>query len=318
MKEQNIQFETDVTLKGSVSFPEVSEGKLPLVVIIHGSGPVDRDGNVKNMKMNAYKMLAEFFASIGIAALRFDKRGAGESGGDFYETGMWDLVNDGVAAVQAARKLPEIDPERIFLLGHSEGCILAPAINKQVEAAGLILLAGQADSIRNASEQQVRILEEEVVNMKGFLGIMLRGLKVHKTSTTKQTKLFDEIAASDQTVIKKGLVKINAKWIREHFQYKFEIDLAAVNCPVLAITGNKDVQANPQHVHLLAEKVHGPAEAYNVSKMNHLLRDQEEPASMIKLKSIYKKGFSKPLSPEMLSIIEEWAEKNIILEPAVV
>ncbi|MBT2690606.1 alpha/beta hydrolase [Bacillus sp. ISL-47] len=312
MKERDIQFKTDITLKGTVSLPEKFEGKPPLVVILHGSGPVDRDANVKQMKMNAYKMLAEFFASIGVAVLRYDKRGAGESGGDFYETGMLDLVSDGVAAVKAARELPEIDSDRIFLLGHSEGCSLIPPINKQVNAAGIILLAGQADNVRKASEFQTKQLEEEVTEMKGFIGMLLRALKVHKTTASKQKKLFDEMVESDETVMKKGLTKINAKWAREHFQYEMEEDLAAITCPVLAITGNKDVQVEPNHVHLFAEKVNGPAEGYNVRDMNHLLRDQEEPVSMIKLKSIYKESLTKPLSPEMLSIIKKWAEKYIL------
>jgi uncharacterized protein len=314
MREKKVQFKTDVILKGTVSYPETRSEKYPLVVILHGSGPVDRDGSVKNMPMNAYKLLAEFFAEFGVATLRYDKRGAGESEGDFYETGMWDLVNDGVAAVQAARQLPEVDPERIFLLGHSEGCTLAPAVNKQIQAAGIILLAGQADNVRDASEMQTQILEEEVTNMKGFLGTLLRGLKVHKTAASKQKKLFDEIVASDQTVIKKGVTKINAKWIREHFSYVIEGDLASITCPVLAITGNKDIQVNPNHVHLFAEKITGDVDAYIIDRMNHLLRDQEEPVSMVKIKSIYKKSFSKPLSPEMLAHIKQWSEKNIISE----
>ncbi|CAM3873897.1 alpha/beta hydrolase [Aeromicrobium ponti] len=312
MEERDIQFGTDVILKGTVSLPKQSDGKLPLVVIFHGSGPVDRDANVKHMQMNAYKMLAEFFALFGVAVLRYDKRGAGESGGDYFETGMWDLVNDGAAAVGAARELPEIDPERIFLLGHSEGCSLIPPINKQVKAAGIILLAGQADNVRKASEMQAMLLEKEVTEMKGFNGLLLRALKVHKTTVNKQKKLFDEMVVSDETVMKKGFTKINAKWAREYFQYEMEEDLAAITCPVLAITGNKDVQVNPEHVRLFAEKVNGPAEAYNVGDMNHLLRDQEDPVSMIKLKSIYKKSLTKPLSPEMLSLIRQWAEKYIL------
>lgn len=313
MNEQQIEIASDVILKGTIRFPNnPSTGKLPVVVIIHGSGPVDRDGNVKSMSMNAYKLLAEFFSSIGVATLRYDKRGVAESGGDFYETGMWDLVNDGAAAVEAVRKLPEIDSERVFLLGHSEGCTLAPAINKRVQAAGIILLAGHAENVRNATEMQVDLLEKEVSTMKGFLGILLRALKVHKTSATKQKKTFDEIIASDKTVMRKSLAKINAKWIREHFQYENEDDLVSITCPVLAITGLKDVQVNPQHVKLFVEKVNGPGEAYNISRMNHLLRDQEEESSMIKLKSIYKKGFKEPLSPEMLSIIKNWAEKYML------
>ncbi|AND38056.1 MULTISPECIES: alpha/beta hydrolase [Cytobacillus] len=312
MKEREIDFKTDVNLKGTVSLPKKSEGKFPLVVIFHGSGPVDRDGNAKVMQMNAYKLLAEFFASIGVAVLRYDKRGAGISGGDFYETGMWDLVNDGIAAVKAARELPEINPERIFLLGHSEGCSLIPPINRQADAAGIILLAGNADNVRKASELQARLLEEEVNEMKGVNGVLLRALNVHKTAVSKQKKVFDELMGSEKTVMKKGFTKINAKWAREHFQYNIKEDLAAITCPVLAITGKKDVQVNPDHVHLFAEKVNGRAESYNVPKMNHLLRDQEEEASIVKLKSIYKGSLSKPLSAEMLNIIENWAKSYIL------
>lgn len=312
MKECEIQIHTDIILKGTASFPEKSKGKLPLVVILHGSGPVDRNGNAKSMQMNAYKMLAEFFASFGVAVLRYDKRGVGESGGNYYETGMWDLVNDGEAAVKAAQLLPEVDPDRIFMLGHSEGCTLIPPINRRVDAAGIILLAGHADNVRTASEMQTKLLEEEVAAMKGFNGMLLRALKVHKTTASKQKKIFDEMMESDETVMKKGLTKINAKWAREHFQYEMEEDLTAIACPVLAITGKKDVQVNPEHVHLFAEKVHGPAEGYIVKEMNHLLRDQEEPVSMIKLKAIYKNCLTKPLSPEMLHLIRQWAEKYIL------
>ncbi|KON85538.1 hypothetical protein AF332_00865 [Sporosarcina globispora] len=312
MKERAVEFNTDVNLKGTVSFPEKSEGKLSIVVIIHGSGPVDRDGNAKVMQMNAYKMLAKFFASIGVAVLRYDKRGAGLSGGDFYEAGMWGLVNGGIAAVKAARGLPEINPERIFLLGHSEGCSLIPPINRQAGAAGLILLAGQADNVRKASELQARLLEDEVKEMKGIIGVLLRALNVHKTTFSKQKKVFGEMIESEETVLKKGFTKINAKWAREHFQYNMKEDLACITCPVLAITGNKDVQVNAEHVHLFAEKVNGPAESYNVPMMNHLLRDQEEETSMIKLKSIYKSSLSKPLSAEMLYILKEWVKKYVI------
>ena len=310
--EREINFESDVTLKGTVIIPEHQAENIPLVVIIHGSGPVDRDGNVKGMEMNAYKYIAEFFASLGIASLRYDKRGAGESGGDFYTTGMWDLVNDGAAAVEAVRKLPEINPERIFLLGHSEGAVLLPAINKKAQAAGLIFLAGQADNVRNASEMQVNILEEEVRNMQGLQGKFLRALNIHKSSAEKQRKLFDEIARSDKVVLRKGLAKVNAKWLREHFEYKLTEDLASVSCPVLAVTGSKDVQVDPQHTHIIAEKVNGPAEAYIIEDMNHILRDQEEPITMMKVKTIYKTSINKPLSPKLFSVLKTWTEKNIL------
>ncbi|RSK26780.1 alpha/beta hydrolase [Bacillus sp. HMF5848] len=303
--EKEIQFKSDILLKGTLTLPE-NVTNPAIVVMLHGSGPVDRDENAKQGTINAFKYLADFFANQGIASLRYDKRGVGESEGSYFESGMWDLVNDGVAAVRYAKSLIGINHEKVLLLGHSEGCSLAPAVNKQESVAGMMLLAGQADNVRKATEMQIKIFEKDVQEMKGLLGGILRFLKLHKKAAKKQAKLFEEILASNKAVIRKNGAKVNAKWLREHFNYDNSNDLANITCPIIAITGNKDIQVNPDHVNIYKEKVSGPSVGYIIENMNHILRDQPEPTSIVKMKSIYKNGFTKPLHHELYTKLNKW------------
>src|SRR5690625_4355385 len=120
MNEVHVSFHSDVELKGSLAFPDehVATKQYPAILLLHGSGPVDRDENANMGKMNVFKLLSEALVKEGYAVLRYDKRGIGESAGDFYAAGLFDLVSDGEAALTFLKDHPNIDAERIFLLGH--------------------------------------------------------------------------------------------------------------------------------------------------------------------------------------------------------
>ena len=124
---------SDVKLKGTLTLPEQANNasSVPVVLMLHGSGPVDRDENYKWMKMNVFKELTEYIVPHGFATLRYDKRGVGESEGDYFKAGFWDLVKDAEASVRFLKTNAQIDADRIFLLGHSEGCTIAAALNRR-------------------------------------------------------------------------------------------------------------------------------------------------------------------------------------------
>jgi dipeptidyl aminopeptidase/acylaminoacyl peptidase len=105
-------------LAATLTIPEGKNQKYPLVVMVHGSGPTDRDSNAKGMPMNIFKQLSDAVVAEGFASIRYDKRGVGESKGDYYETGVHDLINDAQDVVEFAKKHPNIDPENVILLGH--------------------------------------------------------------------------------------------------------------------------------------------------------------------------------------------------------
>ncbi|MEJ2280265.1 MAG: alpha/beta hydrolase [Candidatus Lokiarchaeota archaeon] len=147
MQEQEIKFNSNGTeLAGTLTFPSTS-GTFPGVLLIPGSGKVDRDENHKKMKINAFFEISHYLAQNGIASLRYDKRGVGQSGGNYYTTGFYEGVQDALAAIEYLKHQENIQPKNIFILGHSEGSIIATRLaGIGTEVAGIILLSGTAQS----------------------------------------------------------------------------------------------------------------------------------------------------------------------------
>ncbi|MFB4165557.1 alpha/beta hydrolase family protein [Alteribacillus sp. JSM 102045] len=124
-----VEFESDGLLKGMLTIPDADDNSpLPAIVFIHGSGPLDKDENVKKLKLNVFNRLAEWLADQDIASLRYDKRGTGERSGSYHRKGVWDLISDSVTAVSFLKAPPKIDSSKVFILGHSEGGMIAPEI----------------------------------------------------------------------------------------------------------------------------------------------------------------------------------------------
>ena len=146
-------------LPGTLALPK-GDGPFPALVLIHGSGPNDRDETIGPNK--PFADLATGLASRGIAVLRFDKRSK-VYGSSMAATGDLtvkdEVIDDAVAAVAAARANPHIDPTRVFVLGHSEGGMLIPRIAlADPSLAGLIVMAGAARPLEDAIVEQTEYL----------------------------------------------------------------------------------------------------------------------------------------------------------------
>jgi dienelactone hydrolase len=121
----------EITLSGTLMLPEGSR-QHPAVVLFHGSGPQGRD-----------LFMAHWFADQGIAALAYDKRGVGESGGNFRAVPFMDLCDDGLAAIQYLKTRKEIDAKRIGVWGLSQGGWLGPlAASRSADVAFVIAVSG--------------------------------------------------------------------------------------------------------------------------------------------------------------------------------
>jgi dipeptidyl aminopeptidase/acylaminoacyl peptidase len=153
---------TEWELPGTLTIPKDAEGKVPVVVIIHGSGVVDRDGTVG--RQTVYKDLAELLAKHGVASIRFDKRNYAHTDRVILElnhTVKDESIDDALQAVALAKTIEQIDPNMIFIAGHSQGGNLIPRIyeaDKDNLIAGYISLAGNSENAQEAIPRQLEYI----------------------------------------------------------------------------------------------------------------------------------------------------------------
>ena len=150
---------TPYPLNGLLTFPDGMTGPVPAAVFVHGSGPSNMDEKV--MKLTPFKDLAGGLAGHGIASLRYDKRTFVHARrmikGHRTVTVWEETIEDALLAVELLKKDRRIDPERIFLLGHSMGAMLAPRIDAEgADVRGLILMAGTPYRLEDIVLRQLR------------------------------------------------------------------------------------------------------------------------------------------------------------------
>ena len=150
------------SLPGTLTLPAGKTGPLPAVVLVHGSGPNDRDETVLANK--PFRDLAWRLAPKGIAVLRYEKRtrehAARIVASDLSQfTAKEETIDDALGAAAQLRQTAGIEPKRIFVLGHSLGGMLAPRIGQaDPQLAGLIILAGPTRPLEDLMVEQTRYL----------------------------------------------------------------------------------------------------------------------------------------------------------------
>lgn len=229
---------TEYPLPGTLTLPVNVDGLVPAVVIVHGSGPNDRDGTLGALK--PYRDLAWGLASQGIAVLRYDKRTlvygaqmtAAETGSVYDE-----MIDDAVLAVSLLRQTEGIDPERIFVLGHSLGGQFAPLIAAEApEIAGLIIAAGAT-----AGETLSEVLVRQVTYLVGTDGEISPQEQAALDQTIALAAEIDALTPdSDPTTMIMGAP---ASYWLEVNSYDMPAATLAIDVPILVVHGERDYQA---------------------------------------------------------------------------
>ena len=190
---EEVSFSNDeVELSGTLSFPD-GEGSFPALLLIAGSGAQDRDSNLMGFKL--FEIMANHFNQQGLAVLRYDERGVGESSGPaVLMSTTEELARDANAAIRFLLTHDRINKESIGILGHSEGGVIAPKVavmNSQVDF--IILLAGYGVPGIQVSELQVRkaleadtTLTEEYINSMAATNTKLLEYAINDSLTTEQ------------------------------------------------------------------------------------------------------------------------------------
>ena len=141
INEERIIINGEINIGATISYPDKNK-KYPLVILIAGTGSLDRDGNAFGFKTNIYKDLSDMFVSMNSVCIRYDKRGTYESKTNNLNFGLSDYVDDVSAIINYAKKLDNVDSEKIIICGHSEGTMIATLLTQKENLRGIILLGG--------------------------------------------------------------------------------------------------------------------------------------------------------------------------------
>ncbi len=290
----------DQELAGTLTVPD-GPGPHPGALVVPGSGPVDRDSNHAKLPIGVTRELAEALADAGFATLRYDKRGVGESPGNWLAAGLVDNIVDAAAALAALRAQPEVDADRVIAVGHSEGALIVTALAAHGDVpSGVALISGSATPGAELLQWQARKVAPSLPAPVRFL------LRIMGTSVPKQVaENHRKIRATTTDVARIGGRKINAKWTREFLARDPATDLARITVPVLAVTGSKDLQVNPDDLTRIKRLVRGPVEIHEVPDVSHILRTQP---GIPTLRS-YKKDATRPVDQRVLDHVTGWARR---------
>ncbi|MCB0609700.1 MAG: alpha/beta hydrolase [Lewinellaceae bacterium] len=253
-----------VTLAGTLTLPK-GDGPFPAVILISGSGPQNRDEELLGHK--PFLVIADHFTRNGIAVLRFDDRGVGQSTGDFATATSADFATDVQAGVEYLKTRKEINARKIGLAGHSEGGLIAPMVAaKSADVAFIVLMAGPGVSGDKVIRLQSRLIskaegksEQEIKADDNFLKTAFKELKKTKNIEATRLKLkntmmkeMEKLPAADKEklgnldqVATSQVNSITSPWFRYFLFYDPATSLEKVKCPVMAINGGKDLQVDP-------------------------------------------------------------------------
>jgi alpha-beta hydrolase superfamily lysophospholipase len=247
-------------LEGTYLRPE-GHGPFPAALIIAGSGPTDRDGNapVVGLKTNAYRLLAEALAAAGIASLRYDKRGIGASaaaGLHEAELRFDSFIGDAEAMIRWMAGQPGVGP--IFLIGHSEGALIALAASNRLKVAGVVSLAGAGRGIGAVLRSQLAgsPFQEEASKLLGEL-------EAGRTVSGVSPALYPLFRPSVQPFM--------MSWLRLDPAREAKTSKA----PLLIVWGRRDLQVSEADFDALA-RARPDAQTLVIDSMNHVLKDVGE------------------------------------------
>ena len=297
----------EITVAGTVLLPTAAEDAAgqavrAAVVLITGSGALDRDGNDRRAPIDVSRQLADHLVKSGVATLRYDKRGVAASGGEFLRAGLLDNIDDARAAVHMLAAQPECSNVPLLLIGHSEGALIAQALSAGPESTvdGAVLLASPA---KPGEQLLVWQAEKIAPTLPKPIRLILRVLRTDPVK--QQRKFLQRISASSTDVVRMQGRKINAKWFRELLAFDPETHLRAITVPVLAITGDKDLQVDPDDLDIIASTVIGPVTTRRVSDLSHILR--RDPASPTL--GDYRRQIKEPVDNAVLQDISSWIDE---------
>jgi hypothetical protein len=300
--------DSDVTIPGNgfniagtlTTPPAMGRLRHPAIVLVAGSGAVDRDETVAGIPI--FSQLAGALAERGFVVLRYDKRGVGQSGGRVESATLQDYADDLVGITKWLAKRDDVDNRRITAAGHSEGgavAMIAAAREKRISSLVLIAAPGTTGAELILEQQQHQLA------------------LTNASEADKQEKVALQKKIQQAVVTGKGWEELppelrkqaETPWFRSLLQFDPAVHMAKLKQPILIVQPDLDVQVRPHHAEKLAElararKKAGAVEVVRLAGVNHLLA----PAATGEVQE-YGELKEKRISPEVARSIAEWLQK---------
>lgn len=254
-----------IALAGTLTLPPHGS-HVPAVVLVTGSGPQDRNETLFGYQ--PFAAIADTLTRAGIAVLRYDDRGVGQSGGHFVSATTTDFATDAHAAIRYLATRPEVNPRSIGIIGHSEGALVASILADQHpdEVAFIILLAGPGltgeeivvEQLRsNLTPSMPKRAEAERAIQKN---IELVRATAAGTLTSEQLEsqlqelynltkpLYGEatMPVSEEQFVATSKEQFTSPWYQQFIRLDPSAYLSQVSCPILVLFGELDSQVRPQ------------------------------------------------------------------------
>jgi uncharacterized protein len=282
-------------LRGTLLLP-AGEGPWPVALLIAGSGPTDRDGNTRLpdgtlMANNSLRLLAEGLAAAGVAAVRYDKRGIGDSESAALredEMRFDHMVEDAAGWVDLLRRDDRFGP--LTVVGHSEGSLVGLLAARRTGVAGFVSVAGVGRPAADVMATQLRA----AALPEPLLGQMESALAELAAGRTP-----GEVSPLLASLVRPSVHGYLISW----FRYDPAAELRGFEGPVLIVQGTHDIQVPVEEARLLAE-ARPDARLLLIEGMNHVLKDA--PADRAAQMPIYADA-ARPLAEGLVEAIAAFA-----------
>lgn len=299
---QEVSFSNgSAVLKGTLTLPENHTQDTPVLLMVTGSGLQNRDEEVFEHK--PFAVIADALARQGIATLRYDDRGFGESTGDLVNVTTEDLKNDALAGVELLRK----QFRRVGILGHSEGGTIGLMLAAEGKVDFVVSLAGGVVSLEKTLLDQNRWALQQA----GY------SQDVTDRYCTALESLFDELKAGGNpepashglpAELEQNLQMAKAQSSTPYMRYFLGLDLTdrldRITCPVLALNGTKDRQVNcEENLNALLGGLAGQKDIKALDGLNHMFQHCQT-GDLTEYKDI-----EETFAPEALEIIITWLKR---------
>ncbi|HEX8350439.1 MAG TPA: alpha/beta fold hydrolase [Hymenobacter sp.] len=261
-REEQVRFaskDAGVQLAGTLTMP-AGAGPFPAVILLSGSGAQDRDESV--FGHHPFRVIADYLSRRGIAVLRFDDRGIGQSGGNAATVTAADYAKDAQGALAFLRSRPNLNPKQLGLMGHSEGGTAAITAASQPQGPaflvllatpgvpGIDVLARQAMDLARLKTQDPKVLASTEQRQRNMLMIVQQTQDNAKAQAqiikvlTPPVALPPDMAEQIRKAAQAQAVMATSPAFRHILADNPQKTLPAVKCPVLALNGSKDLQVS--------------------------------------------------------------------------